>query len=474
MAQPNFYNVNRNRAYPFVSDTVGSRTAPALSVEGLLDSAIVDCGFVAGFGSAFAPAAHTVWLDRVERAGTTLYFIFASDAPGLQDNPLTFSRQITDEDYTVEHGASYASPIMVSATVSESAPDAALTCHQLGSSGTFVAPYSGQLYFYFNDEWFDDNSGSFTVVFDGVPYTVPGRWLAPGEVPWQSPPGVAGPYVRAGQSYSYTASGTVTWKFVPPYTATPDGAVEIPRAIATSPFVCPGTVKYSLVAQLLYTGGESASTSVYSLGATCEPTPAWTGYLVTGRLSELAAVLGDGQALTRSTDTGGTVEPCLVQSTTTHYMESLNLANQDRVRANAPDGCSQSASDDVWYATGPGEIFVAATCLRGSVRLSAGYNAIVRQETAGTAMVIGASPGAGAGEVCDMPQLFAGEIPPPDSNVYDGSPMCNEVIRSLNGIGGRSVTLLTGTGVTASVEAENHLVVIDVDMNTMAMCSQSV
>lgn len=108
MGAPGFSNDNRFRAYPLVEGTAGVPGAPG--VRGLPDSALVDCGFVAGPSSGYDPGRHSVRLRRVRRAGTAVTFEFASDAPGLAGSTLTFRRGPGDPDYAVEHADAEADP----------------------------------------------------------------------------------------------------------------------------------------------------------------------------------------------------------------------------------------------------------------------------------------------------------------------------------------------------------------------------
>ena len=89
------------------------------------------------------------------------------------------------------------------------------TCIQLGRSGAFVAPSSGPLTLYVNDDNFSDNSGSFNVC------VTPTTQMCV-TVDSTNPSGVTIGNVVAGQAYVFTASGCVQ-RSVESNFADPDG-----------------------------------------------------------------------------------------------------------------------------------------------------------------------------------------------------------------------------------------------------------
>jgi len=225
-----------------------------------------------------------------------------------------------------------------------------------------------------------------------------------------------------------------------------------------------------------YGYSESSDSPIFEVSndllSECPPEPLWSGYLVTGDMMNLAATLTDGEHLTGSISFG-VVEPALVQNVSGGYVSSINIANLNRVRVTAPVGCS----DVVWdFPNAQDTIYVTARCLRGDVRFVAGYNAALRQEDFNNAVVIGADVGAGAGPVCNNePKLFPGETPPlgdsdESDGLLEGGPRCNEVIRSINGVGGKFASLLNGLGVNISIEPSMHTVIIDVNMTRLTVC----
>ena len=446
MAQTNFYNANSGRAYPFVQGSVSDVDAGQTTIERLADGLIVDAGFVMGAASGFDSSRSSVWLDTVTRRGTDFVFSFVSDAPGLYNRPLGFSRPVTADTYLIEHAEeSQGEYIPIDSYSAGESRDV-----QLGSSGSFIAPFSGRLQLYFNDDNYGDNSGSYSITINGTSYTVP-----------HTPVGVAGPVIVRGQTYAYTASGVVRWKVYPKnQDSDPNGPLTVPKENAPSNCVCPGLVKWSLVGRIYYEGGDS------EFSQSEEDEPLWGGYIVTGPLTALAALLpNEGDHLTR-TD-GGIVEPGLIQNLAGTFVTTINIANADRTRVTSSDGCPETQ----WaYPTGEDVIHVSAQNLVGNVKMRAGYNASVRQDGFDNAIVLGAAVGAGEGEPCNEVPLFSGEIAPTGSTLLTGGLRCDQLIRTLNGVGGRFLVIRAGLGVKIESDPQNNKLRINADMSQLSVC----
>ncbi len=119
----------------------------------------------------------------------------------------------------------------------------------------------------------------------------------------------------------------------------------------------------------------------------------------------------------------------------------------------------------------PPVVFVNARCLDGDLRVKEGFNISVRQEDNTNSLIIGAAIGAGAGLACSEIPLYAGEVPPNGSGVLTGGPKCNEVVKTINGVGGPTLQLLAGRGVriTASLD-DPHEIVVSLAENDLAIC----
>jgi hypothetical protein len=92
MAKTSFYDDNKARDYPLLK---GESFAPF--------SAVVAAGFTFGPGSGFVAGEHNVFFTKVLRAHGRFWFFFTSDAPGIVDKFLVFSRSESDKQYAIEY-----------------------------------------------------------------------------------------------------------------------------------------------------------------------------------------------------------------------------------------------------------------------------------------------------------------------------------------------------------------------------------
>lgn len=330
MAQQGFFDANQSRAYPFQEGTTAQPITGPLTLIHLPDAVIVDCGFLLGPQTGFDPRIHSVFLQRIRRAGSMFFFDFAADCPGLLGVELTFARTLSSAHFTTE-------------------------------------------------------------------------WADSGEV-WGSE---------------------------------------------------------TLV------GSESASQFQNDLGTHCNE-PLWSGFLATGDLAPLDLFLAGDGAVGRGTSGGTTVEPAMLQSLVGSAVTALAVVNADRTRTTGDGSCP----DPTWpYPTG--QTYINAICLTGPIHFTAGYNAIVRQNSSDNSLIFGAAVGAGAGEVCGAIALFPGETPPEGSTLLEGGKRCNEVLRTINGVGGPLLQFNPGSGVALSADPDNHQLTIDVNMAGMAVCPSS-
>jgi hypothetical protein len=192
----------------------------------------------------------------------------------------------------------------------------------------------------------------------------------------------------------------------------------------------------------------------------------WEGYLITGILESIAVRLADGETIARAAGDSIT-EPALIQNLNNGMLVSLELANSDRTRVSAPEECP-----DVTWPHQTGIIFIAGRCLQGDIRLKEGFNTTISQNVSNNSITIGATVNAGAGEPCAEVPLFPGESPPDGStnNLLSGGPLCNETLRSINGIGGPQFTIFGGTGVSVIPDPDINCITIDVNLVDLALC----
>lgn len=202
-----------------------------------------------------------------------------------------------------------------------------------------------------------------------------------------------------------------------------------------------------------------------STSSACGDAPVWEGFLVVGRLAALLDLLAEGESL--DGDAGvAVVEPARVTNLARTYVRGVNLANADRVRADDPAGCSAFAPDE------PGRVYVGARCLGGDLELAEGYNCSIRQAADGT-VTIGAGVGAGAGEPCEEVPVRAGEAAPDGGRLLTGGPTCGEVLKSINGVGGKIIRVTPGPGVRITPGASPGQLLVDVDLHGLAVCRTS-
>lgn len=208
------------------------------------------------------------------------------------------------------------------------------------------------------------------------------------------------------------------------------------------------------------TDSDSASLSA---SPDCPEPDLWSGFLVTGTFDDLEELIGDGEAWVGSVK--HRVEPALARSMVASFVNSINLANGDRTRADAPDGCTELV-----YPFETDQVYTNATCLQGELFVKPGYNLSISQGIFTNELVLSANVGAGEGEVCDEIKLFDTESAISGKSTLDGSERCSETIRSINGIGGELLSILGGSGVTVSSDSNANKITIDIDFGDLEFC----
>lgn len=250
------------------------------------------------------------------------------------------------------------------------------------------------------------------------------------------------------------AGGTVAFEF------RSDAPVLAGRALAFERQL--GDPEYALsFATDAGAGGSSSSLP----GGDCVDDPLLEGFLVTGDLAPVFAALADGEEWVDA-DGAQPVEPALLQNLARTYVRQVSLANQPRTTVDPPDGCSASSAvpDD-------GAVRVAAACLTGALKFKEGYNCAIRVARQDNSVTIAGAVGAGEGEACEEVPAYPGETPPPGSGLLTGGPACDEVLKSINGVGGRVVRLQAGDGVRVAPGDAPNTLVIEADLRGMALCA---
>jgi hypothetical protein len=174
----------------------------------------------------------------------------------------------------------------------------------------------------------------------------------------------------------------------------------------------------------------------------------WEGFMVAGPTTELYTALTVGQTTTFSRDVYQ-LEPARIQNLQKSYLRSISVANYDRLRV--PD-----CSDATTHATR--QIIVNASNLQGNIRLKEGYNCQITQTDRANELSVSAVKNSGAqidAALCDFGSevpLYVGEPLTPNSKFYGGGPACDELIATINGVGGSAINFVGGNGVAITTE----------------------
>lgn len=185
--------------------------------------------------------------------------------------------------------------------------------------------------------------------------------------------------------------------------------------------------------------------SVRDLNNPCAEEPIWSGFIVTSRLDGLA----DAAPQTFQPNYYR-IEPGVIQNLNKAYLRSISVANYDRIRIPECDTVVDNSNRP---------IILNARCMKGDIRLLEGYNCLISQTDRSRTLTVTASSGAGAGntsaELCEhgseLP-LFVGEPLADNSKFYSGGPACDELIGTINGVGGPNVNIVGGANVGITVE----------------------
>ena len=176
--------------------------------------------------------------------------------------------------------------------------------------------------------------------------------------------------------------------------------------------------------------------------------PDWEGFIVAGPATDLYGVIAIGQTVTFARNVYQ-LEPARIQNLHKSYLRSVSVANYDRLRV--PD-CGDFAPP----ATR--QIIVNASNLRGNIRLKEGYNCQITQTDRANELSVSAIKNSGApidNAICEFGgevPLYAGEPLPHNSKFYGGGPACDELIATVNGVGGSNINFVGGNGVAVTTE----------------------
>jgi hypothetical protein len=197
----------------------------------------------------------------------------------------------------------------------------------------------------------------------------------------------------------------------------------------------------------------------------CAEEPIWDGFLVSGPLTELAEQISSGTTLTFAKN-AYQLEPSRIQNLNKGYLRSISVGNYSRTVV-PPCGAPVTNTDRTIVAN--------ALCLKDNIRLKEGYNCQITQTDRSSELVVSASKGAGAKEdaaLCEhgseLP-LYENEPFNPNTGLYSGGATCGELIGTINGLGGPTITILGVNGV--DVKTEDDTLVIEKRPNSQAACT---
>jgi hypothetical protein len=195
----------------------------------------------------------------------------------------------------------------------------------------------------------------------------------------------------------------------------------------------------------------------------CAVEPVWSGFLVTGPLTELQAALPANGSLTL--EQNYILEPARIQSLVKTYLRTISLGNLSRPMA-------QSACDPP--DTSSRYVVINKRCVTGDIRFKEGYNAQIRQRQLSREIAISAGRNLGMpfdADICktygEIP-FYANEQPPAGSKFLSGGPACDELVNAINGVSGPDVNIVGGTGVEITADPETNTIFIDLSATSIA------
>jgi hypothetical protein len=184
----------------------------------------------------------------------------------------------------------------------------------------------------------------------------------------------------------------------------------------------------------------------------CAAEPIWEGFLVTSALTRIENELPVGGTTYAKNEYQ--LEPARIQNLAKSYLRSISLGNYART---AIPECGAAAS------TPQRPVIVNALCLKGNIKFKEGYQSEITQDARLNTINLSAGTNSGAEKdenFCaagsELP-LFPGEQIDPDKKFYGGGPACDELIFTINGLGGKNITLVGGNGVAITTTEDNKI-----------------
>ena len=224
----------------------------------------------------------------------------------------------------------------------------------------------------------------------------------------------------------------------------------------------------------------------YSSGFECANSILWEGYIIIGNLSKIASIIDEGESVydyAKLTQ----VEPSLIIDKQKNYMQSINIANKIANRVTIPEGCSESSSSSSssFYQEYKSDIVAYQTCISGEVFFSNGYSCDVSISSIENSVnFIPDAFNSDKGKFCGnepevrypsnlVPGIRVGIAHPliAGSVLYSGGPTCPETLKSINGISGKRLWILAGTGISITENNQSHSLGVSATLSGLAVCS---
>jgi hypothetical protein len=193
--------------------------------------------------------------------------------------------------------------------------------------------------------------------------------------------------------------------------------------------------------------------------------PSWRGFLVTGRFDALLTAIASGDSIVFPAL--WLIEPGRIQSLNGSRVQSFNVVNSPRRHAALPSMCDPDEDST--------DLVVIARCLQGHIALVEGYNCAIRQDEQNNRLTVSANLGAGKGRQCEEIPIFENEQKPDDSPFYTGGPSCKQILKSINGKGGKHLQIRAGRGIRIYTDPQQaHTLVVDRSLHDFAaFCGSS-
>jgi len=192
-------------------------------------------------------------------------------------------------------------------------------------------------------------------------------------------------------------------------------------------------------------------------------TPKWQGYLVTGTVDKQRLIADLDACFAGGEINGIVIEPARIFSATGSTRKKVQVWNANRTHVTRDVSCVQPEyqNTDAWVLQWQGDPDV--------FRIAGGYQADVRHSSETTVVISSTVGGGEFGAPTEEIPLFADEQVVSGSYL-DGGASCDEVLRSINGVGGPVLRIYSTLGALIGNHPELNRVVINVGGEGINFC----